>query len=88
LPCSNPKKWKFKKWREETESFKVLPKTAIGTSIGYLLNLKKYLLTYLEDGRLELSNNSAERSIKPFVIGRKNWLFCNTPAGASSSAIV
>lgn len=72
----------------EAESFKVLPKTAIGTAIGYLLNLKKYLLTYLEDGRLELSNNSAERSIKPFVIGRKNWLFCNTPAGASSSAIV
>jgi len=59
-----------------------------GTAIQYSLNLKKYMLTFLEDGRLELTNNSAERSIKAFVIGRKNWLFCNTPAGASSSAIV
>ena len=77
----------FFSWAE-AESFKVLPKSAIGMAIQYSLNLKKYLLTFLEDGRLELSNNSAERSIKPFVIGRKNWLFCNTPAGASSSAIV
>ena len=39
-------------------------------------------------GRLELSNNRAERSIKPFVMGRKNWLFSNTPAGAQSSAVI
>ena len=39
------------------------------------------------DGRLEISNNRAERSIKPFVIGRKNWIFCNTPSGARSSAV-
>ena len=77
----------FFSWAE-SESFKVLPKSAIGMAIKYSLNLKKHLLIFLEDGRLELSNNSAERSIKPFVIGRKNWLFCNTPAGASSSAIV
>ena len=37
------------------------------------------LVRYLEDGRLELSNNRAERSIKPFVMGRKNWLFSNAP---------
>ena len=47
-----------------------------------------YLARYLEDGRLELSNNRAERSIKPFVMGRKNWLFSNTPAGAQSSAVI
>ena len=76
----------FFSWAE-AESFRVLPKSSIGMAIQYSLNLKKYLLVFLEDGRLELSNNSAERSIKPFVIGRKNWLFCNTPAGASSSAI-
>ena len=46
------------------------------------------LVRYLEDGRLELSNNRAERSIKPFVMGRKNWLFANTPAGAQSSAVI
>ena len=45
-------------------------------------------MRYLADGRLELSNNRAERSIKPFVMGRKNWLFANTPAGAQSSAVI
>ena len=40
------------------------------------------------DGRIELSNNRAERSIKPFVIGRKNWLFANTPRGARASAVI
>ncbi len=47
-------------------------------------NLRNYLL----DGRLEISNNRAERSIKPFVIGRKNWLFSNTPKGAKASAVI
>ncbi len=42
----------------------------------------------LEDPRLELTNNAAERAVKPFVIGRKNWLFCDTVKGADSSAIV
>jgi transposase len=41
-----------------------------------------------EDGRIEIDNNRAERSIKPFVIGRKNWLFCNTPKGAKASAVI
>ncbi len=41
-----------------------------------------------QDGRLELTNNRAERSIKPFVIGRKNFLFANTPAGGQTSAII
>ncbi len=47
-----------------------------------------YLLRYLEDGRLELSNNRAERSIKSFVIGRKNFLFANIPLGAQVSAVI
>ena len=46
------------------------------------------MLNYLKDGRLELSNNRAERSIKPFVIDRKNFLFANTPSGAISSAMI
>jgi transposase len=41
----------------------------------------------LIDGRVEISNNRAERSIKPFVIGRKNWIFANTPNGARASAV-
>ncbi|MEM3485211.1 MAG: transposase, partial [Candidatus Methanomethyliaceae archaeon] len=46
------------------------------------------LEAFLKDGRLEIDNNRSERSIKPFVIGRKNWLFANTPQGAQASAIV
>lgn len=42
----------------------------------------------MQDGRLELDNNCGERSIKSFVIGRKNWLFANTPRGAKASAAI
>ena len=61
-------------------------KTKLGEAITYSLNQEVYLRTFLKDGRLELSNNLAERSIKPFVIGRKNFLFANTPSGAKASA--
>ena len=46
------------------------------------------LTRYLEDGRLELSKTCAERRIKPFVMGRKNWLFANTPGGAQASIVI
>jgi hypothetical protein len=64
------------------------PKTGLATAVVYARNQREYLGRYLEDGRLEISNNRAERSIKPFVIGRKNWLFANTPRGAKASAIL
>ena len=67
---------------------KTAPKSALGKALAYTAEQWKYLTRYLEDGRLELSNNRAERSIKPFVMGRKNWLFANTPAGAQSSAVI
>ena len=54
----------------------------------YLKNQKAYLLNYLLDGRLEIGNNRAERSIKSFVIDRKNFLFANTPGGAQGSAVI
>ncbi len=65
-----------------------LPKTPLGRAVRYVLGQRKYLERYLLDGRLEISNNRAERSIKPFVIGRKNFLFANTPRGARASAIM
>ena len=74
-------------WANET-SAKTAPKSALGKALHYLREQWPYLVRYLEDGRLELSNNRAERSIKPFVMGRKNWLFSNTPAGAQSSAVI
>jgi len=74
-------------WANETQA-KTAPKSALGRAIHYLLEQCPYLTRYLEDGRLELSNNRAERSIKPFVMGRKNWLFANTPGGAQASAVI
>ena len=67
---------------------RVLPKNAFGQAIAYCLNQWDKLTAFLKDGRLELDNNRAERSIKPFVIGRKNWLFPNTPRGAKASATI
>ncbi len=67
---------------------KVLPKSALGKAIKYCRNQWNKLTVFLEDGRLEIDNNRSERSIKPFVIGRKNFLFSNTPKGAESSAII
>lgn len=46
------------------------------------------LTCYLQDGHCDVSNNTAENSIRPFTVGRKNWLFSNSPKGAKASAIV
>ncbi len=63
-------------------------KSKLGKALTYLHNNGKELSEYLNDGRLEISNNLAERSIKPFVIDRKNFLFANTPKGATASAVM
>ena len=55
--------------------------------IVFSRNQEKSLRAFMLDGRLQCSNNTAERSIKPFVISRKNFLFCNTPSGARATAI-
>lgn len=57
-------------------------------ALRYLLEQSYYLVRYLEDGMLEISNNRAERRIKPFVMGRNNFLFANTPGGARGSATI
>jgi transposase len=77
----------FLAWLHESKE-KVLPKSKVGEAITYCLNQWPYLVNYLLDGRLENSNNRAERSIKPFVIGRKSWLFSNTKNGAQASATI
>ena len=64
------------------------PKSKPGIAITYIENCWKSLLVYLEDGRLELTNNLGERTVKPFVMGRKAWLFANTSKGAKTSAIL
>ena len=64
------------------------PKSALGKAFHYLKEQWPYLTNYLKDGRLEISNNRAERSIKPFVIDRKNFVFANTPKSAAGSAVM
>ena len=67
---------------------KAPPKSHLGKAVYYLSEQEQWLRRYLEDGRLEIDNNRAERSIKPFVMSRKNFLFANTPGGAECSAVV
>jgi len=74
-------------WLRQQRS-RTMPKSLIGQAIAYSLNQWDKLTAFLKDGRLEIDNNRSERSIKPFVIGRKNWLFANTPRGAKASAAI
>ena len=69
-------------------SLGALPKSQLGQAVGYTLSQQKYLENVFLDGGLELSNNRCERSVKPFVMGRKAWLFSNTPAGAHASSVM
>ena len=62
------------------------PLSLTGKAIGYLADEWSRLVRYLDDGRLEVSNVLCENAIRPFVVGRKAWLFCDTPAGAHASA--
>ncbi|WP_019616576.1 IS66 family transposase, partial [Psychromonas ossibalaenae] len=57
-------------------------------AVSYSINQWPKLVQYINDGQLSIDNNRAERAIKPFVIGRKNWLFANTKNGAVASAIL
>lgn len=77
----------FKEWLQY-QSRSAAPKTPLGKAVQYCRNQWEKLTAFLLDGRLELDNNRSERAIKPFVIGRKNWLFSNTPKGATSSAVI
>ncbi len=62
------------------------PKSLLGKAIAYSLGQWNRLTVYLEDGRLRMDNNQAENAIRPFVVGRKNWLFSGNAAGARASA--
>jgi transposase len=74
-------------WLRQQRS-RTLPKSLLGQAITYNLNQWDKLSEFLSDGRLEIDNNRSERAIKPFVIGRKNWLFANTPRGARASSTI
>ena len=77
----------FWSWVEET-SEKYTANESLKKALQYSRNQKKYLNTFMEDGRLPISNNECEACIRPFATGRKSWLFADTPEGARASGIV
>ena len=64
------------------------PAGKLKKAIVYSLNQKEYLCAFLDHGEIEISNNQVENAIRPIVVGRKNWLFCDTQAGANASVII
>lgn len=76
----------FRAWLDSVQPY-VAPKSKIGGAVNYTLNQWERLIRYLLDGRIECSNNRCERSVKPFVINRKNFLFATSVAGARATAI-
>lgn len=77
----------FKTWLDE-HALKIPDQSPISVAIHYCLRNWEKLMGYVMDGRLEIDNNRSERAIKPFVIGRKNWLFCGNEEGANAAAII
>jgi len=75
----------LKSWLEKSQP-QVTTQSPLGKAISYMASNWGWLLRYVEAGFLPIDNNAAERAIKPFVIGRKNWLFSDTPKGAYASA--
>ncbi|MDR2832226.1 MAG: IS66 family transposase [Streptococcaceae bacterium] len=69
-------------------SISYLPKSKLGLAIEYAFVQKPFLYNIFEDGRLELSNNRAERAVKQIVMGRKNWLFSKSTKGAKATGII
>jgi transposase len=82
---SQPELDKLQAWLSKTLP-RVAPKTKLGEALHYLDNQWSALIRYLDDGRYPIDNNAIENAIRPFAIGRKNWLFSKTQAGARASA--
>ena len=76
---------KFKQWLDAKQPL-TPPKSLLGQAIGYTLSNWDKLIIYIEDGCLRPDNNLVENAIRPYVVGRKNWLFSGSPNGAMASA--
>jgi transposase len=77
----------FKKWLDK-QAVEALPKSPIAVAVRYALNQWSGLCRYVEDGRLAIDNNAAERALRGIAIGRKNWLFCGSEAGGRTAAVL
>lgn len=76
----------FKAWLDEI-NVTVVPKSLLGQAVNYNLSNWEKLIKYTENGHVTIDNNGVENAIRPFVIGRKNWLFSGAPQGADASAL-
>lgn len=72
---------------QKSKEGSVAPKSATGKAISYCLNQESFLRVFLTDGYVPMTNNAAERSIRPFTVGRNNWFQIDTVSGAKASAI-
>ncbi len=77
---------RLKTWLQERVD--VLPKSALGTAIGYMLDNWAPLEAYLDDARIPIDNNAVERAIRPIAVGRRNWLFMGSARGGRAAAIL
>jgi transposase len=76
---------KIREWLDASKD-RVPPQSLTGKALGYLERQWPKLVRYLEDARIPLDTNLVENSIRPFALGRRNWLFADTPGGAQASA--
>ncbi len=76
---------KIRAWLDKSLT-RIPEKSKTGTAVNYLNNQWRTLIVYVDDGRLRIDNNLTENAIRPFVIGRNNWMFSDTVRGAKSSA--
>ena len=97
LPVSDRKKQRQLVLSEKVDAYfawtkqkyaQVTPNGSIGKALAYSINQEKYLRVFLEDGDVPLDNNAAEQAIRPFCVGKKNWVMIDTIAGAEASAII
>jgi transposase len=84
---SVPQLAKLRKWLDKS-LIHTPPKSKTGVALGYLHKKWSKLTAYTKDGRLNIDNNPVENAIRPFAIGRKNWMFSNSQEGAKASAML
>ena len=65
----------------------MLPSEPLAVAVNYVLNQRQALCRFLDDGRLEVDNNTAENAVRPLALGRKNWLFAGSPRGGQATAL-
>ena len=70
----------------DAKALQINPSGLMGKAIAYAMKMRKHLYVFLEDGNIPIDNNLVENNIRPFVVGRKNWLFSGSPNGAEASA--